>query len=107
MPELTVNLTTDRAPTAAIDIPAAATRLAVAVDHDDETYTWDTAVLTLQWTVDADRKEWVDFDPAITLGASARGLPRIPVAGVSAVRWRTSTPDASADPSAVMDYLIS
>lgn len=106
MPRQNVNLTTTGFVGLPIAVPRSANRIAAAVDHDDENYTWSTGVLTLQWTVDPDYQTWVDFDPAVTITSSATGVPRASVAGVLAVRWRTSTADAGADPSASLDYLL-
>lgn len=106
MPELTLNLTTTGFRSAPIIVAPDAARLACAVDHDDATHTWGNAVLTLQWTADEGNAVWLDFSPAITLSDGERGLPRIPVSGVRAVRWRTSTADSGADPSCTMDYLV-
>jgi len=106
VPNLTVNLTTTAFRSNVIEIPQDATRLAAMVTHDDATYSWTTGVLTLQWTVDPDYRTWVDFDPAVTLTSSEIGTPRVSVAGVLAVRWRTTTADGGADPSATLDYLI-
>lgn len=105
MPSLTLNLTTTDAYTDSVPV-GTSTRLALAVDHDDVTYSWTTGALTLQWTVDEDRKVWVDFDPAIVLLAGVRGYPRVPVAGVLAVRLRCSIADTGADPSCRLDYLL-
>lgn len=105
MPFLPINLTTTAWSSQAIEV-GTSTRLALAVDHDDVTYSWTTGALTLQWTVDEDRKVWVDFDPAIVLLAGVRGYPRVPVAGVLAVRLRCSIADTGADPSCRLDYLL-
>jgi len=105
MPFISVNLTTTGWRSQAIEV-GASTRLALAVDHDDATYSWTLGALTLQWTVDEDRKVWVDFDPAIVLLSGTRGYPRVPVAGVLAVRLRCAAPDTGADPSCRLDYLL-
>lgn len=105
MPELKLNLTTTDAYTDSVPV-GVATTLAASLSVRSS-FTWSTAVATLQWTVDEDESVWVDY-PAAQFGLSSgtQGRPRLSVAGVRAIRWRCSTAEAANDPEATVDYLL-
>ena|GEM_PF-4858031 len=105
MPEVRINLSTTGAYTEPVRVGAAA-QVAYQVTSD-ASFSWASAVVTMQWTVDEDESSWIDYPTAqFGVTTATRGRPRLSIAGVRAIRWRCSTSETGADPAAVLDYLL-
>lgn len=67
---------------------------------------WGNAVVEIQFSIDPDRERWSSFTPEITMTDTVRSKPRIPTAGLAAIRLRTTTPGGFADAAAIYDWSI-
>lgn len=84
---------------------AGAVRFSVSVTQAS-TFTWSSGVIAVEWTVDPDADRWQAFNPARELNVSNQSYANIGVAGLLAVRLRTTTAQGSADPAAVYDWAM-
>ena len=110
MPSLRVNLQTTSFATPWIAVPPGATKLSASV-NDASGFTWGNAVLALQWSVEVGRDEngiLLDdpqaFDPAVTFVTATRSRRAIGISGTDWVRFKTTTPGSTSDPSAILTY---
>jgi len=78
-------------------VPAGASVAMVGVSHDDSTYTWGNAVVTVEYAMDQGLGTWHSYDITLTSTNKAR---QVPVVAAHAIRLRVSTSENGTDPNA-------
>lgn len=110
MPSTRVNLQSLPFASNPIEVPIGATKLSVSI-NDGASFTWGNAVLRLEWSVEvgfdelgAEVDDWQAFDPTVTFTTGTRARRAIGITGTSWIRFRTTTPGATADPAAILTW---
>ncbi len=82
-----------------------AVRLSVSITMAGS-FKWGNAIVEVEYTLDDEQARWHSFSTAKQFSATVLTMERIPVAGLVAVRLRTTTPNGTGDPQAIYDWTL-